>query len=368
MQFQKDIYEKYMINKYNINNSNNCLTIYEDNELQSMEFINKFKVTQLSIEKCIKLIPKLNSLSIKQLSLELCNVTSIEELQLKNLEVLILAENPQNMIKFNIKNICKFQQLKRLDISGYNNINASCIQIEGLTTLKICNCGIQSIKMLKTFKNLTELALNNNKNIDIAPLSDLLYLTKLDLGRCNIKNTFTIQKLVHLNELSLYGNQSIEITPLQFLKKITVLSLDSCSLQNIDILQNLVNLQVLYIADNQITYIQPLQKIPLIYLYTDNNMIIDLQTIEKHTNFEFYVIDCQQKPTQRQISIANKLRNVHLPITVLKQMSQKYRKLKYNVCKYLDQIDCCLQQLFEEQEYFVEHVSAFMNQNIVGQQ
>ncbi|CAL6021724.1 leucine-rich_repeat protein [Hexamita inflata] len=230
--------------------------------------------------------------------------------------------------------------------------------------MQLWNLKCQNVKDIQKFNRVSS---EQQQKYRYSPLSDFLYLTKLDLGRCNIKNTFTIQKLVHLNELLLYGNESIEITPLQFLKKITVLSLDSCSLQNIDILQNLVNLQVLYIADNQITYIQPLQKIPLIYLYADNNMIIDLQTIEKHTNFEFYVIDCQQKPTQRQISIANKLRNVHLPRTALKQMSQKFRKLKYNVCKYLDQIDCCLQQLFEEQEFFVEHVSAFMNQNI-GQQ
>ncbi|CAL6028515.1 Chain_A [Hexamita inflata] len=249
---QKDVYDKYMANKYVI--TNGCLEIYNDSELNSIDFINKFKVTQLSIEKCRKLIPKLNSLTIKELSLELCNVKNIEKIQTKNLEVLILAEDPKNKTQFNTEDICKFQKLKHLDISGYNNVNANQIIILGLTIIKLSNCGIKNIDNIRQLVNLVELDLNTNQNIDVSPLSELKQLTNLDLGRCNIKNTYTIQKLENLDELLLYGNQDIDITPLQYLKKLKVLNLNACNLQNIDMLQTLVYLQKLYISDNQIMY------------------------------------------------------------------------------------------------------------------
>ncbi|CAL6088067.1 Conserved_hypothetical protein [Hexamita inflata] len=235
----------------------------------------------------------------------------------------------------------------------------------GLTILKLSNCGIKNINNIRQLVNLVELDLNSNQNIDVSPLSELKQLTNLDLGRCNIKSTFTIQKLENLDELLLYGNQDIDITSLQFLKKLKVLNLNACNLQNIDMLQTLVYLQKLYISDNQIMYIQPIQELKqLSQLYIENNIIIDIQTIEKHVNFDCYVLNDQQQPTQRQISLANKLRSIHLPRTAAQLMTKNYITFKQNIAQYLEDLDRCLQQIFEEQDFFVEQVtSLFQNLN-----
>ncbi|CAL5971854.1 internalin_A [Hexamita inflata] len=278
-------YNKTMIEKYQDKIEYGALSIERDPDFKSLDFIRFLKIYKLMIYTCENIIPKAESQSIKKLLIVNCNIQSIKDFQLENLEVLDIHNiYKQVESKTLTLEIIRFQKLKELYLGG-------CI-------------------------------------IDIGPLSQKTRLTKLSLSDCSLRSTQVLQTLINLVELYLNDNKEIEITSLQYLTKLTKLSLASCGLVNLDALRPLKYLQELDIRWNQIVYVQPLTKLKyLSILDADNNMIIDIQTVKQHLNINIASND-QDQPTEDQIKATNKLRDINSPITFLKQICKQSRYIK----------------------------------------
>lgn len=106
-------------------------------------------------------------------------------------------------------------ELTELDES---NLNALCelnnIKPEKILSIDLNNNNLKSIKCFTentVFKNITELYLNNNKNLtDIKCIEYLKSLEELDLSFCKIKNISNLKKLSNLKILKLSGCNNLQ--------------------------------------------------------------------------------------------------------------------------------------------------------------
>lgn len=150
--------------------------------------------------------------------------------------------------------------------------------VESITSLKLNNSGITSLRGIEKFTNLRELDISNNRiedisylsqltklqklvaysnNIkDITPLADLVNITKLDLSRNVLQDTDVVNNieilsnLVRLEELDLSRNLLINTTGLNNFPGLIKLDLYDNNIANLEGLENLTSLQVLNLGEN----------------------------------------------------------------------------------------------------------------------
>ncbi|CAL6025163.1 leucine-rich_repeat domain-containing protein [Hexamita inflata] len=308
-------YDKSKIEKYQSEIEDGILTIQQDPELKSLDFIRLLQLNELVLIQCRNIIPKLESSNIKKIKIGGCFIQGVKDFQLENLEVLWVNNN--------------FEQLESQML----------------------------VQEILQFKKLKELELFN-WIIDISPLSQMIRLTKLSLIECELSSTEVLRPLVHLEELCLDGNK-VEITTLQYLTKITYLQLVSCNLVNLDALRPLKKLEKLDIVDNQIVYLQPLMELKqLSRLYTRFNKIKDIESIQLHPNFDNFNLDENQElPTNDELEVANILRDINSPITSLKQIYEKSSRIINQNILFRQKINQQLQHSYKSHEQFVVRVA-----------
>ncbi|CAL6069446.1 DUF2252_family protein [Hexamita inflata] len=358
-------YDKQMIVKYQSEIEDFSLTISWNPDLKSLDFVKFLVIYKLELLSCKNIIPKLESQTIKRLELTYCDIQSVKDLQLDNLEVLKIY-NTQNKLESNTlaQEIVRFKNLKELTL--YNCIT-DCItdfsilsQMTGLTKLCVMQCNLCSTEALRPLTNLEELYPNYNK-VGITTLQYFTNLTKLSLLECNLVNIDALRPLVNLDELYLNSNKDIDITTVQYLTNLCKLQLVSCNLVSLDVLRLLKKLEELDIFNNNIVYLLPLVELKEIsQLDVKNNKIIDCQAIKLHSNFNNFGLDDQELPTQEELQTANILRDINSPITCLKQMRKISRHIKNENFVFKKKITQQLQVSYNSHEQLVTQAALLL--------
>ncbi|CAL6079690.1 leucine-rich_repeat domain-containing protein [Hexamita inflata] len=193
-------------------------------------------------------------------------------------------------------------------------------------------------------------------------------LTKLSLNSCDLCNTETLRPLTNLIVLSLNGNQDINIYTLQYLTKLTSLYLNSCGVVSLDFLRPLTKLEVLDIYDNKVVFIQPILELKyLSILSAGYNKLIDIQTIEQHSNFKNFVLNIQDLPTNEELKVANILRIINHPVIKFKQIYKQACQLNIKSNIFKKKLNECLQKLYSNQVSFIAQAAFILqNQNAEG--
>ncbi|CAL6025492.1 Conserved_hypothetical protein [Hexamita inflata] len=316
-------YDDTMIKRYKYQIKNGQLRIERSKVVQSLDFIQFLNIKKLVLGECKNIIPKLQSQTIKQLEIYECDIFSVKDFQLENLEVLDITTmfGKQKPNKLTTE-IVKFKKLK---------------------------------------------ALHLHLLIDIPPLSQLINITKLELRFCKLHSTTVLKPLSNLKELYLCESQLIDITTLQYLTKLSKLTLIS-SLVNIDTLRPLVNLQELNLTQNQIIYIEPILEFKkLTWLNADQNKLMDVQTINLHSNFNNFTAKYYQNqyhPTQQEIKTANMMTDIQKQITVLRKIRQQCKNFKQKQQRnvFRQKIKQSVQKLFKIQVSFVAKAASLFQQ------
>ncbi|CAL6051511.1 leucine-rich_repeat domain-containing protein [Hexamita inflata] len=361
---------------------NNALKIQCNDDLQNIEFLNNFDIEELQIASCKNIIPKLNNPRIKKISFNYCQIDSLAELELPNLESLQIKD--YNVRDIFLLGVGEYTKLKELTLNGYD-LDLELIPKFQFTKLELSECNLKNVEVLTQFTQLIDLNLSSNTNIDITPLAQIVHLNILDLSGCNLNNVDVLKSLIFLNDLDLSSNDIIDISPLQFLgqlkelslslnplinicllqhmKQLTVLCLAGCSLVDITYLKPLANLKELYIGYNNIVYLEPLQDLKqIVYLNAERNKIINVSVLKDHLQFSSYRKNGQKEPNAAEIEVANKLRDVNAQITSLRRMSTMHSCLKSKMALQRKQAYDCLQRISQNYSLFIEYVVLLFQQ------
>ncbi|CAL6064502.1 protein_phosphatase PP1 regulatory subunit sds22 [Hexamita inflata] len=304
-------YDKQMIQKYQSLIEDGTLTIQQDPNLKSLNFINALKINQLLLYNCKNIVPQFESLTVKKLEIMYCEIQSVKGFQLENLEALKL-NNTQNIIKSNtlVQEILRFQKLKELLLYQWE--------------------------------------------IHISPISQMTGLTKLNLIHCALRGTEALRSLINLEQLCLDDNEDIDITTVQYLINLTILQLESCNLVSLDVLRPLKKLKELYIFNNKIVYLLPLMKLKQLSQFDAGfNKIIDIESIQLHPNFDNFMIADQKQPTKEELEVANMMRDINNQITFLEQMNKKSSRIEEINTVFRQKINQQLQQSCNSHERFL---------------
>ncbi|CAL6061733.1 leucine-rich_repeat domain-containing protein [Hexamita inflata] len=296
-------YDQNMIKMYSNKIYSGVLIIKNSKKLNGLDFLYNLDIKRLELLN-FKIIPKLHSQTITQISIFNSFIQNFEEIQIDNLETLGI---------YNHQNLKQTQPLK-LKINQFTKLKILCIQ---------------------------------GWAVDLQPLSQITWLTTLILEWCKLDDANSLRPLINLVDLSINYNKSIDISSVQHLTQLSKLSLMQCGLINVDILCPLQNLRQLNISWNSIVYIQPLMKLNnLSSLDATNNKILDMH-IERHPNFAKFNFENQLQPTKKQVNVANIMKNINSPTSSLKYISVlsihftcKYTIFRQHIIKYLQSYIC----------------------------
>ncbi|CAL5993006.1 leucine-rich_repeat domain-containing protein [Hexamita inflata] len=297
------------------------LKIENDQDLKSLDFLGILNINRLELQNCDNIIPKLDSKTIKQLTLLFCDISNVKDFQLENLEILTISNYSRKESDTLMQEIVKFQKLKQLYL--YRQI------------------------------------------INVNPLSQLNGLTILFLIHCEIHSTESLRTIINLQELYLQMNKGIDITALQYLTNLTTLSLESCNLLNLDSLRSLEKLEKLHIFDNKIIYLHPVLDLKqLSTLNAENNKLIDVSSIKRHQNFQSFLLDNQELPTDQELIVANILKNLNSPIISFRKIY--HLKSNFMTQNYIlrNKISEYMQKQFDVHSQMIARVVALFEQNL----
>ncbi|CAL6005260.1 leucine-rich_repeat domain-containing protein [Hexamita inflata] len=279
------------------------------------------------------------------------------------LNLTTVLENLYEEETVTIQNFGQFKKLEELTLQYYEYLNLKLIPELQLTKLELAACNLTNIELLTQFQQLSSLSLQFNPEIDIRPLSKMIWLTKLILSKCCLKNVDSLKSLVQLQELDLAYNYNIDIHPLQFLKQLTKLILTNCSLNDLTYLKPLVNLKNINIALNNIIYLEPLEKHNQIEkLNVIQNRILDLQVLNSHPNFASYEVSYQSEANQIEIRLANQLRDINFQITSLRNIDKIKSNMRNKITTECCKVTKCLQQIYDIYNQFSGYVASLMQQ------
>ncbi|CAL5995411.1 leucine-rich_repeat domain-containing protein [Hexamita inflata] len=324
-----------------------------DCDISSLKYLVKLTHLNLS-DTCVQDISALEPLiHLEDLNVanDFCaNVFYVDITPLKNMKKL-QAITSSNMQLLNTHIFNQIFSLKKLDLSKQiTPLNLSQLNVEylnmsytegidlnhlqsmtALTSLHLQYCKLTNISYL-AFLNLRDLDVSYNPGIDISPLEHMNSLIQLEISYCNLKVISALKNLTTLQKLGLYMNKYIDITPLQYLIQLTDLHLSNCEILEISALSPLYNLKRLDISQNQIIDISPLQKMQFTSLRFLNNRVIDLSPIKKHPNFNTYVYNYQQQPTNEDLLASNFMHQIYAWTTFIRNMP---RRLKLSTQQFL---------------------------------
>ncbi|CAL6080548.1 Conserved_hypothetical protein [Hexamita inflata] len=313
-----------MIKTYQNQIKYGALRIWSNYDLKNMEFMQFLKITELQLYDCNNIIPKLENRTIKELRLQECEIFSVKDFHLENLEMLYIT-NPNNSNKKQKQN-------------------------------KLAN-------EILLFKKLKSIYLFSFTIVDVSPLSQMTGLTALCLNDCDIRSTEALRPLINLTELFLENNKKVDITSIQYLTKLQVLELQSCNLVSIDALRPLTKLEALTISTNSIVYIQPLIGMKqLDFLGASYNKILDSHVIEQHQNFKRFYFNDEIQPTKKERGAANILRSINSLIVSLNAMQKQARSVKSQNNSFRLKVSESLQKQFNNFSQFVARASSLLQQ------
>ncbi|CAL6000769.1 Leucine-rich_repeat domain superfamily [Hexamita inflata] len=211
-------YERNLVDQLRDTIYDNGLVIEDLDELYNIEFVNNFDIEELIISKCPNINPKLENHQIRELNLFSCGIKYLNELKLPNLEVLTILESQNKKDTITLQNFGDFKNFKELMMRCYKNLDLKLIPELQLSMLGLTQCNLKNVEQLTQFTKLDVLILPLNPNIDIVPLSKMVY---------------------------------IQLEPLKFLKCITFLDATRNKIQNISILHNQINYNQYYMNKQQ---------------------------------------------------------------------------------------------------------------------
>ncbi|CAL6116552.1 leucine-rich_repeat domain-containing protein [Hexamita inflata] len=218
-------YEKQLMDKYLMNIKQGVFELKFDDYLENIEFMQNLDISKLILCFCSKVVPKLNSDTIKELNISYCDVQSIKEMNLKNLEVLTLDK-----VYNNHEELANYPKLKELTISSRRIQDFSFLNsLNSLTKLKLSSDSISDISALKQFTNLLHIDLSYNQIKDVSPLEFLTQLTYLNLYCINysreVENIQRLKLLVNLEYFNIGDNNCTDVEVVQNFHQLKCLNL-----------------------------------------------------------------------------------------------------------------------------------------------
>ncbi|CAL6109124.1 leucine-rich_repeat domain-containing protein [Hexamita inflata] len=329
-----------------------------DPDLTSLDFLQKFNISTLTLGKNANIQLKLSSQTITTLKVMYIFNINLDDLELDNLEDLTLINN--KLVTTQTQSLSKFKSLKALNIS-INFIDITHIRnLSGLTKLHMELCDLKTIESIGSLVNLQDLNLSRNKEIDISPLSELVNLRTLDINDCGLKSLCAIRQLINLKGLVLSYNPISDVTILQYLVNITSLELMGCGLVSVFALREL-DLERLDISYNRIVYLENLDlhnKRNLVDFQFEQNFIPNFDLVLTHKNYEqFNIFSFDQKEVEiNAIYLAEWLRYVENANIAVKQISFKRKTLKQTVFNAKRKINAFLNQIQQNQIQFTTKI------------
>ncbi|CAL5971874.1 leucine-rich_repeat domain-containing protein [Hexamita inflata] len=214
---------------------------------------------------------QLESDLLTELAISQCNIKNIDQLCLKNLQILVIHQNPG----FQIRNLAKFNNLKELDLSQNILNDISCLQpLTQLTRLCLRENKIHDISVLQYLTNLRELNVSSNFELVITPVQYCKRLTKLDMSSTNIRNIEALQSLINLEDLNLSFNIFIDLSPIMDMQKLKKLNASWTEVINFQVLPSLTQLKELDISfsenkDRHMTHFQYMIQLTKLSMYSN---------------------------------------------------------------------------------------------------
>ncbi|CAL5978873.1 Conserved_hypothetical protein [Hexamita inflata] len=213
-------YDQKMIERYHNNIKYRELEIKQSLLDLNLSFISYFNILKLSVFSCKKVTALLQSTSIKELSIEYCDIQNTDGLKLEQLEVLRLSGNQIFSISIN-----GFKMLKELVLSQNGCVNLQCQEQTQLVKLNLSNNNFKCCQSLTNLQNLKELFMDKNQKLDISALQHLTGLSVLSLSFCDLADISALNSLINLTHLNLMNNSIRSVTPLSSMSKLVYLDL-----------------------------------------------------------------------------------------------------------------------------------------------
>lgn len=220
----------------------------------------------------LSLLPYLQSLTIENgLASELhyvAQMTNLKKLTITNTDVETEL----------LENIASFPALEKLTLDGCNLTSINELQTAGhLTYLDLSNNTLRNISVLSRLPALQEVYLSYNALTDVSSLSVLRNLVKLDVSFNMITSLAPLQDVVSLQEVIAHHNEINDISGMGNLTALTELSLANNAITDVTMLRSCTALITLDISNNQITDITSFDSLQcLTYFNFSHNQVTAL--------------------------------------------------------------------------------------------
>lgn len=173
-----------------------------------------------------------------------------------------------------------------LEVDSCNELNEI---INEVTDLNLSSGRVQDLTVLKYFKNIKFLNLDNNINVsDYNSIGNLSSLESLSAKNNNIIEINALSKLEKLQTLDLSDNNISKITFLEGLYSLESLLLENNKIVDLTSLRGLLKLSDLNLAHNLITNIKPLKGLnELLALNLGYNGVANISSLKRNSNLEY---------------------------------------------------------------------------------
>lgn len=199
---------------------------------------------------------------------------------------------------------------------GKTNLNEDILksEIELLTSLKIDNKELKSLKGIEYATNLEELYIENSNVQDFNKISNLYNIKKISLRNNSISNISFLKNLYGLEEVKLNNNDILDVSNI-FDKMIHLKHLDLSNNKIYEVkLENLPVLSSLDLSDNCIFDISNIINMDnLEYINLNNNNIKDISALSKLESLKDLSVE-NQKIYLPKINSNYRLLNIKNPI------------------------------------------------------
>ncbi|CAL5980281.1 leucine-rich_repeat domain-containing protein [Hexamita inflata] len=400
-------YENTMVQKYQNQITNQELHLAQ-NSAKSIQFVEKFDITSLTIKYCFQLDFDASLSQVTQLNINFCQLketryiqkmTQLFDLSLTNITLqfpLIDIQFAQNLVNLRhlnlstnkINNLSSLQELTNLQklelwhnqivdvtplakltqltelILGENKISdISCLhQLNNLQKCDMQSNKLRDISIIKKWTSLQVLYIGSNDIEDISVFSELHNLVQLSVSNNLIKSVQSFRKLNKLKYLGLFGNILTDISPIRMLKSLEELDISVnpvISIQELDQLSNLVKLDVNNCSVVDISVLNGLNN--LTYLNVENNFITELFNDNK-SRYNQYLTFGQWKPTQEQILFASKLKHISTQNRAIESINVKGHQMNQTIQKNKLKVNKVLTDAVKNQYCFMNRVVQQLNQ------